>query len=529
MTTTTTPATDAHQRRTVRLVFAALMLVMLLASLSQTVLSTALPTIVGSLDGADHIMWVMTAYLLGMTVTMPIYGRLGDRFGRKPLLLAAIGLFTAGSLVGAVAQDMTVLVVGRAVQGLGGGGLMVLSQAAIADVVPARDRGKYMGILGAVFGLSSVAGPLLGGWFTEGPGWRWTFWINVPLGLLAFAAVVLLLASPIAVGRAKTRVDYLGMTLLAVATSALILAATWGGHQYDWDSPQIIGLAVTAVVSAVLFVEAERRAQEPVMPLALFRDRNFNLTTVGVLILGVGMFGALSYLPTYLQMSVGVDATHAGLMMIPMMGGLLVTSIVVGQAVSRTGRYRWYPIAGAVVTALGLFLLSTIEIGDARWRIEGSLLVFGIGIGLGMQVMTLIVQNSFSHRIVGTATAANNFFRQVGGTLGAAAVGSIFTARLTDSLSAQLPATGDSGGSASLTPDSVAHLPREIHDVVVAAYNDALMPIFLWLVPLTLVSAVVLWFVHEKPLRHTIEASRQDESIGERTLDAAESMTGVER
>ena len=526
MTTTITP--HDHHQRTVRLVFAALMLVMLLASLSQTVLSTALPTIVGSLDGADHIAWVMTAYLLGMTVTMPIYGRLGDRLGRKPLLLLAITLFSAGSLLGALAQDMNVLIAARAVQGLGGGGLMVLSQAAIADVVPARERGKYMGILGAVFGLSSVAGPLLGGWFTEGPGWRWTFWINVPLGVLAFVAVVLLLQKP-TVERARTRVDYLGMALLAVSTSALILGATWGGHQYAWTSPQIIALAVTTVVGAIAFVAVERRAQEPVMPLYLFRDRNFNLTTVGVIILGVCMFGSLSYLPTYLQMSVGVNATEAGLMMIPMMGGMLVTSIVVGQAVSRTGRYRWYPIAGALVTGLGLFLLSTIAIGDPRWHIEGSLLVLGIGIGLGMQVLTLIVQNSFPHRIVGTATAANNFFRQVGGTLGAAAVGSIFTTRLTDSLAQQFPDAGKGSGSSSLTPESVASLPDAARDIVVTAYNEALMPIFLWLVPLAVVAAGVLWLVREKALRHTIETAKKDESLGEQTLDATGAMTGAER
>lgn len=524
----TTLTTDPHQQRTLRLVFSALILVMLLASLSQTVLSTALPTIVGSLNGADHIAWVMTSYLLGMTVTMPIYGRLGDRLGRKPLLLIAITLFSIGSLVGAIAQDMNVLIAGRAIQGLGGGGLMVLSQAAIADVVPARERGKYMGILGAVFGLSSVAGPLLGGWFTEGPGWRWTFWINVPLGVIAFVAVLMLLQKPV-VERVTARVDYAGMVLLATATSALILGATWGGHQYAWDSPQIIGLAVVTVVGAIAFVAVERRAQEPIMPLGLFRDRNFNLTTVGVVILGVVMFGSLSYLPTYLQMSVGVDATQAGLMMIPMMGGMLVTSIMVGQAVSRTGRYRAYPIAGAVVTGVGLVLLALTEIGDPSWQIEAALLVLGIGIGLGMQILTLIVQNSFSHRIVGTATAANNFFRQVGGTLGAAAVGSLFTSRLTDSLGTKLTSDGRSGGSSSLTPDSVAQLPQEIHDIVVVAYNEALMPIFLWLAPLTVVSALVLWFVHEKPLRHTIETVRKDESIGEHALDAAEAMTGAER
>lgn len=529
MSTTHTPESDAHQRRIVRLVFAALMLVMLLASLSQTVLSTALPTIVGSLDGADHIAWVMTAYLLGMTVTMPIYGRVGDRIGRKPVLMVAITLFTVGSLVGALADSMTVLIAARAVQGLGGGGLMVLSQASIADVVPARERGKYMGILGAVFGLSSVAGPLLGGWFTEGPGWRWAFWMNVPLGLVAGLAVVFLLHVPSRSGQARARLDYLGMTLLAVATSALILGATWGGHQYEWNSPQIIGLGVLTVVAAIAFVLVEGRAEEPVMPLALFRDRNFNLTTIGVLIMGVAMFGSLSYLPTYLQMSVGVDATHAGLMMIPMMGGLLVTSIIVGQVVTRTGRYRWYPVAGAVVMAVGLFLLSRLEVDSARWQVEGSLLVLGMGIGLGMQIMTLIVQNSFSHQIVGTATAATNFFRQVGGTLGAAAVGSIFTSRLVDSLARDLPASGQSGGSGSLTPDAVAQLPDAVRDIVVTAYNEALMPIFLWLVPLALISAVTLYFVHETPLKHSIESTKQDESLGEQTLDAADAMTGAER
>jgi len=527
---TTLVPTAAHHQRTVRLVFAALMLVMLLASLSQTVLSTALPTIVGSLDGANHIAWVMTAYLLGMTVTMPIYGRFGDRFGRKSVLMVAITLFTLGSLLGAMAGSMTMLIAARAVQGLGGGGLMVLSQAAIADVVPARERGRYMGILGAVFAVSSVAGPLLGGWFTEGPGWRWTFWINVPLGIVAMIAVVFLLHIPRPAAGVRAALDYLGMALLTIATSSLILAATWGGHRYDWDSPLIIGLFALTVVAVVAFVFAERRAPEPVMPLELFRDRNFNLTTVGALIMGVAMFGSLSYLPTYMQMSVGVDATHAGLMMIPMMGGLLVTSIIVGQVVTRTGRYRWYPVAGAAVMALGLLLLSVLEVGDPRWQIEGSLLMLGIGIGLGMQVMTLIVQNSFSHRIVGTATAATNFFRQVGGTLGAAAVGSIFTSRLVDSLTAQLPEATQGGASgSSLTPDLVATLPDPVRDIVVTAYNEALMPIFLWLVPLALVSVVTLWFLRETALSRTIETTREAESLGEQALDAADALTGAER
>lgn len=521
---------SAQERRSVQLIFASLMLVMLLASLSQTVLSTALPTIVGSLDGADQIMWVMTAYLLGMTVTMPLYGRLSDQLGRKPMLLVAIALFTIGSLVGAIANDMTVLIGSRAVQGLGGGGLIVLSQAAIADVVPARERGRYMGIMGAVFGLSSVAGPLLGGWFTEGPGWRWTFWINVPLGVIAFAAVLYLLHLPRRIDQARARLDYWGMGLLAVATTCLILAATWGGHQYDWNSPQIIGLGVATVVATLGFVLAESKAAEPVIPLMLFRDRNFNLTTIGVVIIGVSMFGSLSYLPTYLQMSAGVNATEAGLMMIPMMGGMLVTSILVGMAVTRTGRYRWYPVSGAAVMALGLFMLSTIDVEDPHWMIELGLLVLGVGIGLGMQIMTLIVQNSFPHAMVGTATAANNFFRQVGGTLGAAAVGSIFTSRLVDSLSQNMPESAQtSGGAGSLTPDLVAHLPEQVREVVIAAYNEALMPVFLWLVPVAAVAIVTLWFIREDTLSQRIEESKEPESLGQQALDAADAMTGAER
>ncbi len=506
MSTKTAIESQAGQKGALKFLFSALMLVMLLASLSQTVLSTALPTIVGSLSGAEHLAWVMTAYLLAMTITMPIYGRIGDRFGRKPVLLVAIAVFTVGSLVGALAGSMTSLIIGRAIQGLGGGGLMVLSQAAIADVVPARERGRYMGILGAVFAVSSVAGPLLGGWFTEGPGWRWTFWINVPLGVLAFAAVLFLLHIPRRGTSTKARIDYLGMTLMTIGTSSLILAATWGGHQYDWNSWQIIGLAAVAVLATVGFVFAERRAEEPVIPMALFADRNFVLTTLGSLVMGIAMFGSLSYLPTYMQMSVGVDATHAGLMMIPMMGGLLITSIVVGQIVSNTGRYRWYPVAGAAVMGLGLWLLSLLEVGASRWQIEGSLLVLGIGIGLGMQVMTLIVQNSVPHRIVGTATAASNYFRQVGGTLGAAAVGSIFTSRLVENLAVNLPESAGKASS-SLTPDLLASLPEPVQAIIISAYNDALMPVFFWLVPLAGLSVLALAFVVEKPLAQSIDSA----------------------
>ncbi|TXJ04179.1 MAG: DHA2 family efflux MFS transporter permease subunit [Aeromicrobium sp.] len=502
-------AHDAVDRRTLMLIVAALMLVMLLASLSQTVLSTALPTIVGALDGADHILWVITAYLLSSTVMMPIQGRLSDQFGRKPILLWAVSVFTVGSFLGAIATSMPILIVARIVQGLGGGGLMVLSQAAIADVVPARERGKYMGFIGVAFAFSSVVGPLLGGWFTEGPGWRWAFWINVPLGIAAFVVTALLLRKP-ARPAGPTRPDYLGMMLLSIVTTTLVLGVTWGGHQYAWVSPQIIALAVATIVGSVAFLWAESRAAEPIIPVALFKDRNFNLTTIGSLALGIAMFGSISYMPTYLQMAMGVNATHAGLMMISMMSGLLITAVGTGIIISRTGKYRRYPIAGAAVMMLGLYLMSTITVQTSRFLIELFMLVLGVGIGLGMQVMTLIVQNSFPHAIVGTATAANNYFRQVGATLGSAVVGSIFTARLLASLKKHVGAGSGAGSfdSNALTPDLVRSLPEPVRKVIVEAYNDALMPVFLGLVPLMFVSLVCLWFVREIPLARTVESNK---------------------
>jgi len=503
------PTEASVDRRTLVLIVAALMLVMLLASLSQTVLSTALPTIVGALDGADHILWVITAYLLSSTIMMPIQGRLSDQFGRKPILLSAVFVFTVGSFFGAIATSMPILIIARVVQGLGGGGLMVLSQAAIADVVPARERGKYMGFVGVAFAFSSVVGPLLGGWFTEGPGWRWAFWINVPLGIVAFAVTAVLLKKPPRRSE-PTRPDYLGMMLLACVTTSLVLGVTWGGHQYAWTSPQIMTLAFATVLGSVAFGSAESRAAEPIIPIALFRDRNFNLTTIGSLALGIAMFGAISYMPTYLQMAMGVNATQAGLMMISMMSGLLITAVGTGIIISRTGKYRRYPISGAVVMMLGLYLMSTITVQTSRFMIELFMLVLGVGIGLGMQVMTLIVQNSFPHAIVGTATAANNYFRQVGATLGSAVVGSIFTARLLASLKGHVEAGPGAGAfdSNALTPDLVRSLPDPVREVIVAAYNDALMPVFLGLVPLMFVSFICLWFVREIPLAQTVDSHR---------------------
>ncbi|MEC5198545.1 EmrB/QacA subfamily drug resistance transporter [Arthrobacter sp. PL16] len=509
-------AAPAEGKQHMVLLFIGLMLSMLLASLNQTVLSTALPTIVGELNGVDNMLWVITAFILTSTITMPIYGKLGDLMGRRALLMAAIVLFMIGSVVGALANDMAILITARVIQGLGGGGLMILSQAVIADVVPPRERGKYMGLMGGVFAIASVAGPLLGGWFTEGPGWRWVFWINIPLGLLALAGAVFFLKLPKHSGR--PRLDLGGMALLAISTTALVLFATWGGSKYAWSDPIILGLIAATVVAAAAFVAVERRTAEPIIPLHLFRDLNFNLATIAGLFIGVAMFGAIGYLPTYLQMAFSVDATTSGLLMIPMMGALLVASVVSGQLVSRTGRYKWMPIAGGLLVAVALGLLSTLTPGAPLWTICAYLAVMGLGLGLSMQIMVLIVQNSFALREVGTATASNNFFRQIGATLGSAVVGSLFASRLTGLLAERLPAMatgGEAAGSNSLTPALVAGLPAPIRDAVISSYNDALTPIFIWMVPLALIASVLMCFVKEKSLATSIEHDVLSESISE--------------
>jgi EmrB/QacA subfamily drug resistance transporter len=496
-----------HQQSVV-LLFIGLIVTMLMSALGQTVLSTALPTIVGELNGADHMAWVITAFILASTVVMPIYGRISDIFGRKIVLVAAILLFAVGSVIGGLAQDMEWLIIARVVQGLGGGGLMILSQAAMADAVPARERGKYMGVFGAVFAVCSVAGPLVGGWFTDGPGWRWSFWMNVPLAVLAIIAVLLFL-KPHNRSKEYPRLDYLGMALIAAATTALVLVCTWGGSTYEWNSPVIIGLIAAAVVCAIAFAVAERYAESPIMPGYLFKNRNFLLTTGASLVVGVAMFGTLGYMPTYIQMVTGVNATEAGLLMTPMMGAVLVASISSGQIVSRTGRYKLFPLVGLVILSVGLVLLSGLAVDTPVWVMCCYLAVIGIGIGFSMQILTLVVQNEFPGRVVGTATAANNYFRQVGATVGSAVVGSLFSTRLVDFLTermAGMPSTGGSSdiGATSLTPAVVNSLPGPVRDVIVSSYNEALLPILLYIVPLVLVGLVLVFFVKEKNLATTV-------------------------
>ena len=501
--------------RSVTLVFAGLLTAMLLSSLDQMIFSTALPTIVGELHGVEYMVWVTTAYILASTIAMPAYGKLGDLVGRKWLFVGAIAIFLVGSTIGGLAQNMPTLIVGRAVQGLGGGGLMILAMAIVADVVPARERGRYNGIMGAVFAVSSVAGPLLGGFYTEGPGWRWAFWMNIPLGLLAIVSAVKFLHLPHQrVG--KPRLDYVGMVLLAIATACLVLTTTWAGRTYEWGSPQIIGMILGAIVAGVAFVFVESHAPEPIMPLNLFRNRSFNLATAGGLLAGISMFGAVAYLPTYLQMVTGASATKAGLLMVQMMLGLLLASVVSGAAISRTGQYKWYPVLGMALVAVSLVLLSTMTPDLAVWIVCAYTTVMGIGLGLTMQNLVLIVQNAFSVKIVGTATSSNNYFRQIGASIGSAIVGSQFATNLTNLLTDRLPAGAASGGAGnanSFTPNLVRGLPDQIREIIVGAYNDALTPVFLYMLPLAVVAAIVLAFIKHKPLATSIAGEVVIESL----------------
>lgn len=498
------PAEPTSVPRHFGLIFASLMIAMLLGALDQTIVSTALPTIVGELDGVSHMAWVTTAYILAATIGMPVYGKVGDMLGRKAVFLTGIAVFILGSGLAGAAQSMTLLVIGRAVQGLGGGGLMITSQAIIADLVPPRQRAKYMAPMGAVFGLASVAGPLLGGWFTDSSDWRWCFWINLPLGALALAICAFGMRLPRR--PVKAVFDYAGFLLMAAAVACTVLVATWGGNDYDWSDPVILGLAAAGVVAWVLFFVTEGRVAEPIIPPAIFRSRIFNIATlIGLLVIGVGMFAVVGYLPTYLQMVYGKTATEAGLLMLPMVVGIMSTAISSGALISRTGRYRVYPIAGSVVTGVAVFLMSTLGVGDSIVLVCVYVFLMGAGVGLLMQTLVLAVQNDFPATEVGTATSSNNFFREIGATLGTAAVGSVFASRLTDQLASALPgkAAASVGGSESLTPALVHALPAQTRTLVVDAYQHALTPVFLYLTPVFVIGLVLALILPEKPLADT--------------------------
>ncbi|WP_108717867.1 MDR family MFS transporter [Miniimonas sp. S16] len=503
-------------QRTIWIIFGALMASMFLSSLDQSIVGTAMPTIVGELDGVEHQGWLITAYILAIAVVMPLYGKVGDVVGRRWPFLVAIALFTIGSAGSGFAQTFPELVAWRGVQGLGGGGLIILSQAIIADIVPARERGKYMGPMGALFGISAVVGPLLGGWFTEGPGWRWSFWVNVPVGIAAI--VVSWFALKLPSHKDSKPFDYLGAILVVLATSGIVLVTSWeslvGGSGYDWSDGRLIGLVVATAVAIALFIVVELSATDPLIPLRLFRNSTFTVATIIGLVLGMGMFSALAFLPTFLQMSTGAGVTESGFLMLPMMVGVMLTAIGSGLAITKTGRYKLFPIVGLAITAAGMVWLTTIT-GDMSMVLFGAMIfVLGVGLGLTMQTIVLAVQNSVDPHEIGVATSSNNFFREIGAAVGTALFSTIFTTKLTSNLLAVLPAGQDGGDSAgSLTPSAVAQLPEPLHTQIVDAYTNALAPSFWYLVPLVLVGLVAALFLKEVKLSDTAGMVARGEAV----------------
>jgi EmrB/QacA subfamily drug resistance transporter len=479
------PAQTQDQRR-VLVVISGLMLVMLLASLDQTIVSTALPTIVRDLGGLEHLSWVVTAYLLAVTAVMPLYGKLGDLYGRKVVLQGALVLFLAGSALCGLAQSMTELIAFRFIQGLGGGGLMVSAQAAVGDVVAPADRGRYTGLFGAVFGVSSVAGPLLGGFMTTHISWRSIFYVNLPLGALAL--VVLAVTLPSATERRSHTIDYAGTLLLAVGLSLIILLTTLGGNTYDWDSPAIIAMGVLGVACLVALSFVERRAAEPILPPSLFRNRVFVVTSAVGFVVGFSLFGALTYLPLFQQTVRGLSPTASGLQLLPVMGGLLITSILSGQIIARTGHYKIFPILGTATAAVGMYLLSSLDettsTGTAAWH----MLVLGLGLGMVMQVLVLVVQNSVPYDMLGVATSGATLFRSIGGSLGTAILGAIFSGRLAAEV-----ASGDT----------------QVH-----AFTDSLHVVFLVAAGVVVIAFLLSWLIPEAPLRKTVDATVVGDTIG---------------
>jgi EmrB/QacA subfamily drug resistance transporter len=490
------------ERGRVGVIFGALLLVLLLASLDQTIVSTALPTIVGDLGGLSHLSWVVTGYLLAATVVGPLYGKLGDLYGRKVLLQVAIVLFLIGSALCGQSQSMTELIAFRALQGLGGGGLIVLTLATVGDIIPPRERGRYQGFFGAVFGVSTVIGPLLGGFFVDSLSWRWIFYVNVPLGLIALAVIAV--AFQPRTDHVHHRIDYVGAAVLTAGLSAIVLFTSLGGTSYAWSSPLILSLIGIAIVMIAAFPLVEVHAAEPILPMSLFRNRTFVVTSAVGFIIGLALFGSVTFLPLYLQVVKGHSPTVSGLLITPMMAGLLVTSILSGNLISRYGHYKPFPIAGTALATVGLFLLSRIGVSTPTLTTALFVVVLGLGLGMVMQVLVLAVQNSVDYHDLGVATSGSTLFRQIGGSIGVSAFGAIFSSRLASELASRIPAGAHIPTAAN--PAVVKHLPAALRTPYIAAFAAALQPVFLTAAAVAFAGFLLSWLLREQPLRQTTRA-----------------------
>ena len=518
MSVTMAPQPETINKRRLWIILGALLLGMLLAALDQTIVSTALPTIVGDLHGGSHLAWVVTAYLLTSTVSTPLWGKLGDQYGRKFFFQAAIAIFVVGSALAGFSHTMTELILFRALQGLGGGGLMVGAQTIIGDVVSPRERGRYMGLFGAMFALATVIGPLIGGLCVTYLSWRWVFYINLPLGVLAL--FVTGTALPNALRRVHHAIDYLGTSLLSAAATSLILFASLGGISWSWTSTQSVALAVAGVVLTLLFLLAEHRAKEPVIPLKLFRIRVFSAASAIGFVMGFAMFGALTFLPLFLQNVKGVSPTVSGLRILPLMGGMLGASVVSGRLVTRWGRYKMFPIVGTALMTLGAFLMSLIGEQTGFWLMSVYMFVFGVGLGLIMQVLVVAVQNAVSYQDLGVATSNATFFRMLGGSFGTAVFGAIYANVLAHKLAptlATLPRTGTKLNLTTQDPSALHTLQRlapEIYDKVLAAITGTVQTVFLVAVPIAFVAFLLSWLLPELELRKTVQTVDTGEAFG---------------
>lgn len=498
------PPTYLSHRQIIE-VLVGLMAGMFLAALDQSIVGTALPRIVSDLGGLEHLSWVVTAYLLTSTASTPLWGKISDLYGRRPMFQSAIVIFLVGSVIAGASSSMGMLIGGRAVQGLGGGGLIALSMAIIGDIVPPRERGKYQGMFGAVFGVSSVAGPLLGGFFTDGPGWRWIFWLNLPIGLAALFVTSRALRMPIA--RRQHRVDYLGAAAIVGSVSSVLLYTSWAGSEYGWSDPLALGLLAAGLVLAVAFVLIERRAAEPIIPMHLFRRPVFGWSVLFAFLMGMAMFGGIVYLPFYLQVVRGFSPTESGLALVPMVLGILVTSVGSGLLVTRTGRYRVFPILGAIITLVALLLLSRVVADTPFAQFALDIFLLGAGLGFTMQTVVTAVQNDLPRRDLGSGTSSVTFFRSMGGAFGTALFGVVLTTRVAHHLAGALPAGADRVDRAMGDVAAIRALPEAIRVPVLDAFMRSIQDLFLVAVPFVALAVVVAFLIPELPLR-----TRHDEA-----------------